>query len=180
MSGGRHASMESLVHQMAAQSVGHMDEGRPRTGGGQWFARLVSATCRALAQTSRPGPEHLFGRALDPQEQEGSSFHVARGYAAAVDCTRRTGVLRTWPDRCQPAPPAGGRICSKGALRLPQAAPDGAVWGATCVGFGRPPPPRLLFEVRRSSNLQTLSSAPLHILTCPVHVWQVSFSSSWA
>ena len=44
MSGGRHACMESLVHQMAAQSVGHMDEGRPRTGGGQWFAHLVSAT----------------------------------------------------------------------------------------------------------------------------------------
>ena len=36
--------MESLVHQMAAQSVGHMDEARPWTGGGQWFAHLVSAT----------------------------------------------------------------------------------------------------------------------------------------
>ena len=32
------------MHQMAAQSVGHMDDGRPRTGGCQWFAHLVSAT----------------------------------------------------------------------------------------------------------------------------------------
>ena len=58
MSGGRHASMESLVHQMAAQSVGHMDEGRPRTGGGQWFAHLVSATV-ALAALPRLPPGQL-------------------------------------------------------------------------------------------------------------------------
>ena len=70
-----------------------------------------------------------------------------------------------------------GWICCKGAVGFPQAAPDGAVWGLICVGFGRLPPPPLLFEVRRFSNLQTLSSRALTL--CPVPVaWQSASSPS--
>ena len=64
---------------------------------------------------------------------------------------------------------AGAACAVQPQSARPQAAPDGAVWGGICVGFGRLPP-LLLFEVRRRfSNLQTLSSAP-HALTfapCP-------------
>ena len=68
------------------------------------------------------------------------------------------------------AAPAGAACAVQPQSARPQAAPDGAVWGGICVGFGRLPP-LLLFKVRRRfSNLQTLSSPPPRALTfgpCP-------------
>ena len=131
MSGGRHACMESLVHQMAAQSVGHMDEARPWTGGGQWFAHLVSATVAFSSGSCANGAPwartiSLVGRWAQIKDER-PSFCVARGYAAAVDCTRRPSVLSTWPDRCHSPPPPRGRIFS---WTTP---PHGDVAGVACA-----------------------------------------------
>ena len=63
MSGGRNSCMGRPMHQMAAHSVGHMDEGRIPPGGGRWFARWVSATlafltgaCANVTPLDRPSP----------------------------------------------------------------------------------------------------------------------------
>ena len=68
VSGGRNSCMGRPMHQMAAHSVGHMDEGRIPPGGGRWFARWVSATLAFLTGACAhvtPLTDHLLRRAWD-------------------------------------------------------------------------------------------------------------------
>ena len=68
-----------------------------------------------------------------------------------------------------------GWICCKGAVGFPQAAPDGAVWGLICVGFGRLPPPPLLRGAPPLLEPSNPLLRPPRTDLCPVPVaWQVN------
>ena len=164
---------------MAAQSVGHMDEARPWTGGGQWFAHLVSATVAFSSGSCANGAPwartiSLVGRWAQIK-LDLSRIHVARGFATAMGCTRRPGVLRTWPDTCHSPPPrrpgfslGGLPIRDVGGCKAPAfAPPHPRGWGA----FRAPPSPP-----GACPRLKPTPPLPLvHILTCPVPVaWQVN------
>ena len=141
--------MAPLMHQMAAQSAGHMEDAAMRPGGGRWCARLDKVTYvlkRPPSSASDAGGAALSDDARGTHiKVELSRIQVGRGFAAGVGITRPLDMCitsthtRRLPPPRRPGFSLGGLpIRDVGGCKAPAFAPPHPRGGGA---FRAPPSP---------------------------------------